>query len=247
MWVKIGAGLLLAAAGLGLLICVVCGLGVWVANGPITEGVTAALQAAGGYVQLAGTSSAAASGQVEDTRQQVDAIQTSLANLAPEMRAAAAAEVKDRIAPSVHVVRSTVAALSAAAVALNKSLESANRIPGVDVPTYTEQLQATDQALGEINDDLTTAAAQLADVSVDGSKAAALLAAVSGKLGGIQDRLNGLAQQSVSVAAGLQSAEAAAPPLIDWTSITLSLLFLLFGAGQLCLMTTTVQLLRRAS
>lgn len=70
---------------------------------------------------------------------------------------------------------STVAALSAAAVALDKSLESANRIPGVDVPTYTEQLQATNQALaGEINDDLTTAAAQLADVSVDGSKAAAL-------------------------------------------------------------------------
>ncbi len=104
MWVKFGAVLPLAAGGLGLLLCVICGVGVWAANGPINEGVTGALRAAASYAQLAGTS-------------------------------------------------------SAAALTLNRSLENANRIPGVDVPTYTEQLQAADRELDEINDELATAAA----------------------------------------------------------------------------------------
>ena len=244
MWQKIGACLLLAAAVLGLLVCVICGLGVWVANGPLTDGVTAALVTAGGYVQLTGASLAAASDQVEGTRQQVDALQSTLANLPLEARAAAAAEIKDKIAPPVNAVRATVAAVSTAAVALNKSLESANRIPGVNLPTFTEQLQAADQALDEITNDLATATAQLADVSVDGSKAAAVLAATSNKLAGVESKLDGLALQSAEVDQALIAAEAATPPLIDWTSVALSLLFLLFGAGQLCLMTTAIQLLR---
>lgn len=241
---RIGAVVLLVVAGLGLLICVVCGLGVWVVNQPATAGVTAGLTAADSYVQLAGDSSAAASAQVASTRQQVDEMAVRLADIAPEARAAAVAEIRNQLAPPVNAVRGSVAAVSTAAVALNNSLESANRIPGVHLPTYTEELQAAGQVLDDINDDLASAAAQLADVSVDGSKAAALLAGTSDKLAGVKGKLDGLTQQSAELSRALIAVEAATPPLIDWTSAILSLLFLLFGAGQLCLMNTAVQLLR---
>lgn len=248
MWRKIGASLLLIVAGLGLLLCLVGGIGVWVANTPVTDTLTSTLSAASGYLQLGGSTAALASDQVEAVRQQLQEVQSTVASMPPEARAdvasQAAEKVTSQVMPAVKLVRKTIAAVSAAAVALNKSLESANRIPGVNVPTFTDQLQTADQTLDEIGSELTTAAAQLADVSVDGSKIATLLTATSDKLTAIQALLDRWTQQIAQADQALAAAEAAAPPLIDWASVALSLLFLLFGAGQLCLMAMAMQQLR---
>ena len=244
MWRKIGASLLLIVAGLGLLLCLIGGIGVWVADQPLTDTVTAALSAANGYLQLAGNGAATASDQVESVRQQIDAAQSTVANLPPEARAKAASEITERIMPPINILRTTIATLRTAAVSLNKSLESANRIPGVNLPTYTDQLQAADQVLDEVSSELAAAAAQLTDVTVDGSRIEASLAATSAKLATVVGMLDGWAQQSTAAGQALVAAEAAAPPLIDWTSLALSLLFLLFGAGQLCLISTALHELR---
>lgn len=244
MWRKIGASLLLIVAGLGLLLCLIGGIGVWVANQPLTDTVTAALSAANGYLQLAGNGAATASDQVESVRQQIDAVQSTVANLPPEARTKAASQITERIMPPINILRTTIATLRTAAVSLNKSLESANRIPGVNLPTYTDQLQAADQVLDEVSSELAAAAAQLTDVTVDGSRIAASLAATSAKLATVEGMLDGWTQQSTAAGQALVAAEAAAPPLIDWTSLALSLLFLLFGAGQLCLISTALRQLR---
>ncbi len=245
---KIGASLLLIMAGVGLLLCLAGGIGVWVANTPITDGLTAALSAANGYLQLAGSSAALASDEVEAVRQQLDEVQSTVANMSPEARADVASQVTGKITsqiqPAIALVRKTIAAVSTAAVALNRSLESANRIPGVNVPTLTDELQTADQTLDQISSELTTAAAELADVSVDGSKIAAVVTAISDKLASIQALLDQWTQETAQAGQALTAAEAATPPLIDWTSVALSLLFLLFGAGQLCLMATALQQLR---
>lgn len=244
MWRKIGASLLLIVAGLGLLLCLIGGIGVWVANQPLTDTVTAALSAANGYLLLAGNGAATASDQVESVRQQIEALQSTVANLPPEARAKAASQITERIMPPINILRTTIATLRTAAVSLNKSLESANRIPGVNLPTYTDQLQAADQVLDEVSSELAAAAAQLTEVTVDGSRIAASLAATSAKLATVEGMLDGWTQQSTAAGQALVAAEAAAPPLIDWTSLALSLLFLLFGAGQLCLISTALRQLR---
>jgi hypothetical protein len=245
---KIGASLLFVVAGLGLLLCLAGSIGVWVANTPVTDTLTATLSAASGYLQLGGSTAALASDQVEAVRQQLEEVQSTVASMPPGARADVASQVGERITshvmPAITLVHKTIAAVSAAAVALNKSLESANRIPGVNVPTYTDELQTADQTLDEIGSELTAAAAELADVSVDGSKIAASFTATSAKLASIQALLDRWTQQIAQADQALAAAEAAAPPLIDWTSVALSLLFLLFGAGQLCLMATAIRQLR---
>lgn len=248
MWKKIGASLLLIVAGLGLLLCLAVAIGVWVANTPITDTLTSTLDAANAYAQLAGSATALASDQVEAVRQQLDSVQSPVATMPPEARADVAAQVTGQVTgvimPPINAVRTTIAAVSAAAVALNRSIESANRIPGVNLPTFTDELQAADQRMAEVSSELTATAADLADVSVDGSKIAASFTATSDKLATIQAMLDRSTQQIVQAGQALVAAEAAAPPLIDWTSLVLSLVFLLLGAGQICLMATALEKLR---
>ncbi len=248
MWRKIGAGLLLIVGGAGLLVCFVVAVGVWVVNTPVTDTLTATLEAANGYVQLAGSGTAVASDQVEDVRRQLAEVQTTVVEMPPEARAAVAAQVTGQISavvmPPLNAVRTTVAALSAAAVALNRSLESANRIPGVNLPTLTDELQAADQKVAEVSSEVAATAAGLADISVDGSQIAASFAATGDKLAAIQALLDRSTQQMEQTGQALLAAETAAPPLIDWTSIAVSLLFLLLGAGQICLMATALEWLR---
>lgn len=240
--------MLLIVAGLGLLLCLAGGIGVWVVNTPITDALTSTLGAANGYLELADSGTALASDQVEAVRQQLDGVQSKVANTPPEARADVAAQVTEQITgaimPPINGVRTTIAVVSVALAALNRSLESANRIPGVNVPTFTDELQVADQRMTEISSELTIAAAELTDVSVDGSKIAASFSATSDKLASTQAILDRSTQQITEAGQALLAAQVAAPPLIDWASLALSLLFLLFGAGQLCLITMAIQQLR---
>jgi hypothetical protein len=235
-------------AGVGLLICFTVAIGAWVANSPITATLTSTLETAHGFVQLAGAGTASASDQVEAVRRQLDAVQSTVAEMPPEARAEVAAQVTGQITgvirPPLNAVRTTIAAVSAAAVALNRSLESANRIPGVNLPTFTEELQTADQMLTEVNSELAATTAALADVSVDGSRVAASFVTTADKLAAIQAILDRSTQQMAQTGRALVVAETATPPLVDWTSVVVSLVFLLFGAGQICLMATAFEWLR---
>jgi hypothetical protein len=248
MWRKIGAGLLLMIAGVGLLVSFAVAVGVWIVNTPITNTLTSTLEMANGYVQLVGRGTAVASDQVETVRAQLDTVQSTVTEMSPEARAEVAAQVTGRITgvimPPLDAVRATIGAVSAAAVALNRSLESANRIPGVNLPTFPDELQAADQMLAEVNSDLAAAAENLADVSVAGSQVAASFSVTANKLAAAQALLDNSTRQFDQAGQALHGAEIATPPLIDWASVAVSLLFLLLGAGQICLMATAVEWLR---
>ena len=238
MWKKIGAFFLLLVAGFGLLLCLAGVIGVWVFNTPVTDTVTSTLSAANGYVELAGTTTGLASDQVQTIRQQMDSLQSQVVD------ASAREKIQREIVPVVVRLRNTFVTLRTAAVTLNRSLESANRIPGVDLPTFTDELQAADQVLDQVNSELTATAAELSNGSVDGSKVAAAYASTSDKLASLQAMLDRWTGQVTRVGQALVAAEAAAPRLIDWTSLVLSVLFLLFGAGQVCLIARAIRLFR---
>jgi hypothetical protein len=248
MWRKIGASLLLVAAGLGLLLCLAGLIGVWWVNPPVTDALTTTIDVASGYVDLAGNTAELAGDQVGAARQELDALAGAVAAMPPEARAETVAQIREqiqsRIMPPIIALRTTIGVLRAAVVALNQSLEAANRIPGVQLPTFTDELQAADQVIDEVSNEVAGVARELADVSADGSKIAASVAAASAKLASTEVMLDDLTLRVTGIDQAMAGAEAAAPQVIDWISIALSLLFLLFGIGQASLIERAIRWLR---
>ena len=236
---KILAVLLIVVAGFGLLLCAGGLIGAWVVNPPLTEGITAGLTATDGYLALADGTTEVASTQVEDVRTQLDALEQRIDSMTAETRAEVTAQiadvVKNQLGPVISAMRTTLAGLRTALIALNRSLESANRIPGVQVPTLPDELQAADQRLTEISENLTALTAAVTDVSVDGSQIEALLASTTDKLAEIEVNFDQWNAQIAALRSALAGVAAATPRAIDLTSVGLSFLFILFGAGQICL------------
>lgn len=236
---KILAVLLVIVAGFGLLLCVGGLIGAWVVNPPLTEGITAGLTATDGYLALAGGTTEVAGHQVGDVRTQLDSLEQRIDSMTAETRAEVATQiaeaVESQLGPVISATRTTLAGLRAGLIALNRSLESANRIPGVHVPTLTDELQAADQRLAEIGDSLTALTTAVTDVSVDGSQIEALLAATTEQLATIETGFDQWGAQIATLRSTLTNVAAATPPAIDLASVVVSLLFILFGAGQICL------------
>ena len=178
-------------------------------------------------------------------RQQLDEVQSTVADMSPEARADVASQVTGKITsqiqPAIAVMRKSIAAVSTAAVAPKPVARKCRSDPRGKRAHLDRRIADGRPGVGQISSELTAATAELADVSVDGSKIAATVTATSDRLTSIQALLDRWTQQTAQAGQALAAAEAATPPLIDWTSVALSLLFLLFGAGQLCLMATAIQ------
>ncbi|MBK8049805.1 MAG: hypothetical protein IPK16_23480 [Anaerolineales bacterium] len=182
-------------------------------------------------------------------RAQVDALETNVASMTAEDRAAIAGRIKDtvqsQLGPTIKTLRITLSAVTTSLVALNRSLESANRLPGVSVPTFTDQLQTADQKLGAISESLDSLVTAAADVSVDGSKLESTLALTSDQLADVQTTLSQMTEQLTTGSAQIGAVGNAAPGVIDLTSVVISLLAVLMGAGQLSLIFKGVAMFRQ--
>ncbi|NJN80978.1 MAG: hypothetical protein HC802_00930 [Caldilineaceae bacterium] len=247
---KIFAVLLILVAGVGLLLCLGGLVGAWVANPPLTTAITAALEASGDVLLFADQSSQAGEQQLAAIRQRVDELGARVENATPETRAEVASSVAEAIeqelGPLVSSVRATLSGLHTGVIALNRSLESANRIPGVHVPTLTDELQAIDQRIEGVESRLTELVAAARDVNVDGSALLALTSSISSDLALVEADLGEWQAQFEALRTSVTATASVVPGLIDWGSVFLSLLFILFGAGQVSLILRGVALFQTA-
>jgi uncharacterized phage infection (PIP) family protein YhgE len=166
-----------------------------------------------------------------------------------EDRAAISGQIRDtvqtQLGPTIKTLRITLNTVSASLVALNRSLESANRIPGVSLPTFTDQLQSANQKLDTIGSNLDALVAAAGDISVDGSKLESTLTLTSDQLAEVQSTLNEMTTQLTTGSTQIGAVGEAAPGVIDLTSVVASLLAVLLGAGQLSLIFRGVALFRQ--
>lgn len=152
-WKKIVAGAAVALAVVGVIACLIVTLLSWSLNARIT---TSLVQAVAGAEQLLGVvdggltrvdtglgEALSAVTTVEETVQSVGdtIIETDLAFLVLERT------VGDTLFPRVVSARETTANLAGTIVAFNETLEAANRMPFVDVPTLTDELQVAADGL----------------------------------------------------------------------------------------------------
>ena len=245
---KIAAILVLVAAGIGVLLCIGGLIGVWVANTPTTDAVLTTTQTAAQYLDLMGVSTSVVGSDIEKVRTQLDALGARVEGMTAETRAEIAGQLRDSIqqqfGPTIRTVRDTLQSLRTSLIALNRSLESANRLPGVNVPTLTDELQAADERLAAIHNGLNSLLSSIADRSIDGSQIRALIATTSTELAGVEETLERWNAQITAVRGQIAALGDVAPGVIDTASIVLSLLFVLFGAGQACLLFRALKMIQ---
>ncbi len=224
---------------IGAILCVAGILGAWIAPIPIKAVANGALDTVNGYAVLAGQSTQNASERIAGVRTDIEDAQQRVQDATPEQREAVRQQVRtaiqEKFGPSVTAVRNTAASISAGLGTLNKSLEGFNRIPGVNVPTLTDELEAVNQRMDTVNGRLDNFKATMSDKEYDGSKLNAAVTQVTDELKGLEAKLGEWQTKLGNVSTSVENAKNAIASALTTMSIASTLFFALFGAGQISL------------
>jgi chromosome segregation ATPase len=236
---RIFAVIVMIFSVIGAIFCVVGILGAWVAPVPIKAITDGALDAGNSYVAVAGQAAQNASTRLAAARSEIEDAQQRLQNVTPEQRDAVRQQMRtaaqQRFGPSVTAVRSTATEISAGLIRLNTSLESFNRIPGVNVPTLTDELQAISQRLDTLNERLENFNQAMSATQFDGARLDAAAMQVTTEMQSVEDRLNQWQSRFTNLSAALENAKGAIANALTMMSIASTLFFGLFLAGQISL------------
>lgn len=230
-------------AGIGLVLCLGALVSVWIVRAPVTNATTTLLQTVADHATYAGVTTAALSVEVANATEVVDMLRIRIAATTTDDGGEVRAAMQSRVIPAVETVRTTLATARSSVLALNSTLESLNRLPGIQAPTLTEELQVIDRRLDEISEILTALRAAAGDLSADGVQIDTILASTSDRLTALQSTLENWSIQSESARGWAEAGIRTAPGAIDLGAVVISLLALLFGAGQVCLIRRGIQIM----
>jgi hypothetical protein len=233
-----GAALLLVCSVLGLALCLGGMVGVWVVHQPAKEFVADTLDTLDGYLTLANQTVEQAGDRLTRLRATLDGARGDLVAGGDAGRGA----ITPRLAGALQEASATVATLASAVQAastgvatVNRTLGHLARLPGVVPPTLPDDLQALEQNLTVISGHLDTLGTAVSDVSVGLTSLTERIGGVSSELQSLDDRLGQLTARLTTARSTLASAKASASTAIDLASVGLTLLLVLFGAGQVSL------------
>lgn len=247
---KVLAVIVMILAVIGLLLCVGGLIGAWAVNGPATNMATGVLGALESYLSIADRAAETAAASLNEAQEGVDRVNQSVANLTSEDKAQAAQAIRqtvdESLGPTVARTRAIVSGVGDTVVQFNKTLESVNSIPGVRVPTLTDELQAAEQRIDQVEAAIGDVKSSVADAaSFDGSRVTAATATASNELQAAQIALAQGQARIQATSAAIASAKASVPGLIDTLSAAASLLFILFGVGQVFLFLAALRWFRQ--
>jgi hypothetical protein len=97
------------------------------------------------------------------------------------------------------------------------------------------ELQTAEQRLGEIEADLASLADAAANVSFDGGRLKASIDSISAELAILTELLAQYRAEIVALRGSVNSLGAATPGIIDLSSVVLSIFFVVWAAGQVCM------------
>jgi chromosome segregation ATPase len=239
MFKKILAILVMIFSILGAILCAAGILGAWVAQAPLRATINTTIDTANSYVGLAGTSVQDVNERVAGVRIEIEDTQQRLQSLTPAEREAMRKQLNDaatqRFGPSVTAARSTAQQVVASLVTLNQTLESVSRIPGVNVPTFTDELAAVNQRMDALNSRLQGYQSALSDAEFSGERLNAAATQVTTEIQDVESRLAEWRGQLSNISARLENAKSPIGNALTLSAVGLTLFLGLFLAGQISL------------
>jgi uncharacterized phage infection (PIP) family protein YhgE len=140
---------------LGILVSLAGIFGTWVANDRVSTGFTYILDGVQSGLQVVDRSLDRINTTVEGARGNVQTITDAATQLETGIKESTpvldllSRTVGEELAPKLDSARETSISIRDSVVAFNDTLEAVNTIPGVQVPTLTEELQATSDRLSD--------------------------------------------------------------------------------------------------
>jgi hypothetical protein len=242
-------------AAIGLVLSVAGLVGLWGARGLANNAVTALSTALNSKLGAVDQALARVNAGADQGRQALARVNNAASKLgdrieqgSPALNALAGA-VHDDLGPKVADTRAQAATLRDGVVAVNATLETLNRLPFIDLPTLTDELSAVSERVQAAQNDAQDLRAAIAEARAGAS--ANFVAAVTAQTIKID---NGLAQIQATVArqqATLAQRQQQVTDLsntllsaINLIVILLTVLFLVFVAGQVLLIYVCWQYVR---
>jgi len=233
-----GAVLLLLCSALGVALCLGGVVGVWVVHQPAKEVVGDTLDTLDSYLMLANQTVQQVGDRMTRLRTTLDGARRDLVAGGDAGRGAITARVTAALqeaSAALTTLRNTVQAVSTGVATVNRALGHLARIPGVVPPTLPDDLQALEGSLITIGGHVDTLGVAVSDVSLGLTSLTDRLGAVSDELQGMDDRLDQWTARLATARSTIASAKAAVSTAIDLAAVGLSLLLVVFGAGQVSL------------
>jgi len=240
---KIVAGAAAVLAVVGIIVCLIIALLSWSFNTPVTDSLVQAVIGAehllgvveGGLARVdegLGEALSAVTTVEETVRSVGDTIvETDLAFLVLERT------VGDTLFPRVAAAQETAATLAGTIVAFNDTLEAANRMPFVDVPTLTDELQTAAGGLEAARAEVEAMRAEMQAIKEE--KVSRPVAFVTERTAPIADGLDRALTAVDNTQAGIADRQARLaalrerlPRLIDLISIAVTLVMAWLVAAQ---------------
>jgi hypothetical protein len=235
-------------AVIGLLIALGGCIGAWSFKDDVTTAVVSGLDAAVKVAALGEKATAQSSLVIGQVGSGLSSVQSGLAQgveRRQENIAAVVSTANERYGPAVTRTVETVTATRDAIVAFNESLVAINRIPGIEVPTLTAELDAVQAQVDTVVTRIDGIRQTVADILPDGTpiqdavgQTAAAAATASASLQDYSTRLGTAKEQATA-------ASATAPRAINTLVWLLTLLLLLWAAGQVSLFIHALEWFRR--
>lgn len=236
---KIAAILVMILAVFGFLLCVGLVIGSWAANEPATQAVAGTLGTVEGYLELAGNATERTNETVGNVSRELENVEQTVASMSEEDRERVAGEIKgtldDRIGPYVNGIDSTVSAVSAGVEALDRTLATMNRLPQVAAPEIGDELDVAAQRLDTVSAGIDDLRAAVSEADFDGTRVQNAAATASDSLSSLEAALTTWQSRIDATQNATSSVKANVPRWIDLSSTALTLLAILFGAGQVAL------------
>jgi prefoldin subunit 5 len=235
---RCGAVLLLVGSALGVVLCLGALIGMWVVHQPAKELVGDTLDSLDSYLTLGQQTIQQVSDRTTRLRTVLDGARQELGERGDAARGTITTRVSAALqeaSGALASLRNVIQTLSSGVATVNRTLERLARLPGVVPPTLPADLQALEQRLSTLGDRVDALGATVSDASLDRTILTDRLGAVSGELRDMDDLLEQLTARLATAKATTASAKATASTAITLVSVGLSLLFLLFGIGQVSL------------
>ena len=193
--------------------------------------------------------------QVQDARQKVTQVNDAAANLGNQIDASNPLVdkfnqlVNTSLAPSIEKVSTAATAVHDAVVALNSKLELLNLLPGVQVPTLTDQLSGVSDRAQEAQTAVQDLQSSLADVksglvTTVVTAVTQRTATIDAALVRIQDAVDTYQATVARTQQRVTATSNAVLLLIDVGTVSLTLLFIIFAIGLVLLMWVCWQFVR---
>ncbi len=231
---KIVAVVLMILAVFGFVVCVGGFIGTVVYRPPIIEGTVAGLAVADQYLNVINRTVQAVNTQMPDVVQRLERVEQVVATASDARGAQLDAQVSQLAAP-IGRVGEMLGTVSQGITALEATLTTVNRLPGVNLQPLPPQLVEATDRIDRLSNGFAQVESTINASTFDGSRARAAVGNVVTEAKALQVNVQQAETRLAATQTAVQRLQARAPQLLTMTLLGLGLFLLLLAAGQAAL------------